>query len=192
MFCCSYFFRVLLLISNHMIFRVQFGINKHYELVQKIVNCNLFTHRVLRSLYELVETCPCVPWSNWNLKVLVFKERGKSEYPEKNLSEQGKRTNNKLNPHMASTSGFEPGPHWWEESALTITPALHRALLLVLKNLLVLIYSKLHSKSCDYLYIKNWNPVFLGSKCFEISKFVFLSEVAHRSFCIKFSGLINL
>ena len=26
--------------------------------------------------------------SNWNLKVLVFKERGKPEYPEKNLSEQ--------------------------------------------------------------------------------------------------------
>ena len=22
------------------------------------------------------------------------------------------RTNNKLNPQMASTSGFEPGPHW--------------------------------------------------------------------------------
>ena len=26
--------------------------------------------------------------SNWNLKVLVFKEREKPEYPEKNLSEQ--------------------------------------------------------------------------------------------------------
>ena len=25
--------------------------------------------------------------SNWNLEVLVFKERGKPEYPEKNLSE---------------------------------------------------------------------------------------------------------
>ena len=29
------------------------------------------------------------------------------------------RTNNKHNPHMASTPGFEPEPHWWEESALT-------------------------------------------------------------------------
>jgi len=28
--------------------------------------------------------------SNWNLKVLVFRERGKPEYPEKNLSEQGR------------------------------------------------------------------------------------------------------
>ena len=29
------------------------------------------------------------------------------------------RTNNKLNSHVASTSGFKPGPHWWEASALT-------------------------------------------------------------------------
>ena len=28
--------------------------------------------------------------SNWNLEVLVFEERGKPEYPEKNLSEQGR------------------------------------------------------------------------------------------------------
>ena len=28
--------------------------------------------------------------SNWNLEVLVFEERGKREYPEKNLSEQGR------------------------------------------------------------------------------------------------------
>ena len=27
-------------------------------------------------------------WSNWNLEMLVFQDRGKPEYPEKNLSEQ--------------------------------------------------------------------------------------------------------
>ena len=27
-------------------------------------------------------------WSNWNLQMLVFEEKGKPEYPEKNLSEQ--------------------------------------------------------------------------------------------------------
>ena len=27
-------------------------------------------------------------WSNWNLELLVFKERGKLEHPEKNLSEK--------------------------------------------------------------------------------------------------------
>ena len=45
--------------------------------------------------------------------MLVFEEEGKPEYLEKNLSE-----NNKFNPHMASTLGFETGPHWWEASAL--------------------------------------------------------------------------
>ena len=34
------------------------------------------------------------------------------------------RANNKLNPHMASKLGFEPGPHWWEASALTPEPPL--------------------------------------------------------------------
>ena len=27
--------------------------------------------------------------SNWNFEMLAFEERGKPEYPEKNLSEQG-------------------------------------------------------------------------------------------------------
>ena len=57
--------------------------------------------------------------------MLVFEERGKLEYPEKNLSEQGREpTTTELNPHMASTPGFEPGPHWWEASALTTAPPL--------------------------------------------------------------------
>ena len=45
------------------------------------------------------------------------------------------RTNNKLNPHMASTSGFEPGPHWWEASALTtVTPFLPLSYLLIVNG----------------------------------------------------------
>ena len=60
-------------------------------------------------------------WPNWNLEMLVFEEREKPGYREKNLSEQ---TNYKLNPHMASTPGFEPGPHWWEASAFTTAPSL--------------------------------------------------------------------
>ena len=52
--------------------------------------------------------------SNWNLEVLVFEEKGKPEYPEKTEPNGAKkRTNNKLNPHMALASGFEPWPHWW-------------------------------------------------------------------------------
>jgi len=52
-------------------------------------NCKLFTHETLRSseahLNVFVRSR-----SNWNVEVLVFEERGKPEYPEKNLSEQGR------------------------------------------------------------------------------------------------------
>ena len=54
--------------------------------------------------------------------MLVFEERRKPEYLEENLSEQRRETNNKLNPHKASTPGFETGPNRWEASALTTLP----------------------------------------------------------------------
>ena len=68
----------------------------------------MFTHVAFRSSRELVELCPYVPdrigiWKCWFFWV---------------------RTNNKLNPHMMSTPVSEPGPHWWEASALTTTPTL--------------------------------------------------------------------
>ena len=64
-------------------------------------------------------------WSNCNLEMLCFEERGKT-----GLHDGGKRlgakmrTNNKLNPHMASTPRFEPGQNWWEASALITVPPL--------------------------------------------------------------------
>ena len=57
-------------------------------------------------------------WSNWNLEMLVFEERGKVEYPEKNPSEQRRE------PTANSALGFEPMPYWWEASALTTAPFL--------------------------------------------------------------------
>ena len=64
-------------------------------------------------------------WSNWNLEMLVFEERRKPEYHEKNLSEQWREpTTNSTHMYMVSTPGFEPGPHWWEASALTTAPPL--------------------------------------------------------------------
>ena len=39
-------------------------------------------------------------WSNWNLEMLVVEERGKPLGAKE-------RTNNKLNPHTASTPGFK-------------------------------------------------------------------------------------
>ena len=46
---------------------------------------------------------------------LVFEERGKPEYPEKDLSEQSREPRNSI--HLSL--GIEPRPHWWEGSALT-------------------------------------------------------------------------
>ena len=45
-----------------------------------------------------------------------FLRRGKIR--EKPLRAR-ERTNNKLNPRVASITGFEPGPHWWKASVLT-------------------------------------------------------------------------
>ena len=54
---------------------------------------------------------PVLSRSNLNLKVLIIEEMGKTEYPEKNLSEQGgEPTTNST--HMTPMTGFEPGPHW--------------------------------------------------------------------------------
>ena len=53
-----------------------------------------------------------------------FWGEGKTGVPGEKPLGAKERTNNKLNPHMASTPGFEPGPHWWEDSALTTAPSL--------------------------------------------------------------------
>ena len=47
------------------------------------------TFKHLRTLRNSVYTYTVRSRSNWNLEMLVFEERGKPEYPEKILSEQG-------------------------------------------------------------------------------------------------------
>ena len=61
-------------------------------------------------------------WSNWNLEKLVFEDREKTGVPREKPLRAKERTNNKLNPHMPLTPGFEPGPQ--ETSALTTVPSL--------------------------------------------------------------------
>ena len=61
--------------------------------------------------------------SNWNL-MLVFKDREKPEYTEKNLSEQGQEPTTKLNPQLKMSLVIKPMPHWWEASALSTVPSL--------------------------------------------------------------------
>ena len=59
--------------------------------------------------------------SNWNLEMLVFEERG---VPGENPLGARTRTKNKLNPHLTPSPELEPGPQWWEASALTAAPYL--------------------------------------------------------------------
>ena len=56
--------------------------------------------------------------------MLFFEERGKPEYPEKNLSVQSREPCNKLNSHMTPSLGIEPWQHWCEASSLTTAPSL--------------------------------------------------------------------
>lgn len=50
--------------------------------------CNLFTHRAQRSSKELVQKSLCIPgFYCQNFAMLVFEERGKLDYLEKNLLE---------------------------------------------------------------------------------------------------------
>ena len=83
--------------------------------------CDLFTHEAPKSLRARFSVS-VRSRSNWNLEVLGFWGEGKPEYPEKNLSEQGREPT--TNSTHISTPGFEPGPHWWEASALTTAPPL--------------------------------------------------------------------
>ena len=55
-------------------------------------------------------------WKGW------FLMGGKLGVPGEKPLQEKERTNNKLYPHMASMSGFEPRPHWWEASAPTTVP----------------------------------------------------------------------
>ena len=51
--------------------------------------------------------------------MLVFEERGKPEYPEKNLSEQSREPTNSAHLRRRVRES-NPGPHWWKASALTL------------------------------------------------------------------------
>ena len=60
--------------------------------------------------------------SNWNLAVLVFEERGKPEYPEKNLSDKGGNKQQTQPTYEAGKGNRTRATFRWEASALTTTP----------------------------------------------------------------------
>ena len=63
-------------------------------------------------------------WIDLEFGNVGFLGEGKTGVPgEKPLGAE-KRTNHKLNPHIASSSRIDPEPHRWEASALTTAPSL--------------------------------------------------------------------
>ena len=56
--------------------------------------------------------------------MLVFEERGKPEYPEKNHSEQRREPTTNSTHIWRQRRELNPGPHWWEASALNTAPPL--------------------------------------------------------------------
>ena len=50
--------------------------------------------------------------------------------PAEKPLEVKERTNNKLNSHVASTSGFKPGPTWWVASAHTTVSSISNSFIL--------------------------------------------------------------
>ena len=48
-----------------------------------------------------------------------FEVRGNSEYPKKKTLGAKEKTKNNVNPRLALTLEFEPGPHWWERQVLS-------------------------------------------------------------------------
>ena len=85
-----------------------------------------------------------------------FWGEGKTGVPGEKPLGARERTNNKLNPHMASTPGFEPGPHWWEASALTTAPPLLPLMAWQWKQRIVRTDTIILEGAKRQLVMKNW------------------------------------
>ena len=102
----------------------------------------IFTfHLILPSKSSTACSLVCLPTKHLGVNMNSFKRvrafqielefgsvglwgEGKTGVPREKPLGAKERTNNKLNPNKASTPGVEPGPHWWETSALTTAPYL--------------------------------------------------------------------
>ena len=74
-------------------------------------------------LKNSLKLCLCDPdrigiWICW------FLRREENLRTGRKTSRSKERTNDKLNPHMASMPGFKPGPQRWEAGAITNVPLL--------------------------------------------------------------------
>ena len=81
------------------------------------------TRVTLNSLLRLTNLWPSDSGSNWNLEMLVFEERERPEYLQKNPRSKDENQE-QTQPTFDAESGIKPGPHWWEASTLTIASPL--------------------------------------------------------------------
>ena len=79
--------------SYGMLYRVSFVIFQTCTLLRAILRRTFLSLLIMiwrKHIHKVFLRLPDSS-SNWNSKMLVFEERGKPEYPEKNLSEQGEK-----------------------------------------------------------------------------------------------------
>ena len=82
--------------------------------------------------------------------MLVFRGEGKPEFPEK--TSRCREENQQTQPTFDGGLGnIEPGPHWWEASALTTAPSLHP------KEMFM----------CQILNADMWNSLSISLHCTE-------------------------
>ena len=55
--------------------------------------------------------------------MLVFVDRGKPEYPEKNPQSKARTNKKKRNPHETARMGIEPGSQRWKVERLSTAPS---------------------------------------------------------------------
>ena len=71
---------------------------------------------------------------------------------------------NKLNPHMTPDLGIEPGPHWWEASALTTAPFLLSCAILFILRLVQVVHQLSRNIISTYgvAFLKNIRQIDVG------------------------------
>lgn len=73
---------------------------------------------------SLCQKCLCILGLNWNrIVLLVFENRGKPHYPDKNLLEHNKERTTTQTTYDTISWNWS-GTHWWETITLTLMPSL--------------------------------------------------------------------
>ena len=93
-------------LNNHLFASIEFQHNGPvlFFKTKKIVNCNLFTNEALRSSYELVKTCPCVP-DRIGIGKCCFLRRGGNQSTRRKTSRSKGENQQQTQP----TYGFDAG-----------------------------------------------------------------------------------